>query len=1269
MAVIYRVLVLVLPVPILCGGTEYYVRPSEPSSASCPAHPCLTLSQYVNDSDHFFQSNTLFRFLPGTHLIKRSVTLTNVHNVSLLALERDRIPQVVTYIACSCPQQHCDPCTGLAFQNASHITIDSITIILHLHQQSKQGSLSVVGLSFTKTVHLKIQQMYGWMTRNGRVFIGLERSNDIELHSLTIGNGGLSATQSDRVSITNVTINNSTASGIDLQLTIKFVLNNIVIMYSKGTAINIFGASSTIISNTIIHFSGGAGIDITTSSNTRMINVSVFSSRGRGISMLNGRKYLINNTTVMNSQSHNMFLRKTTNTVINNSVTMYSTIDNGIEIYRAMYIKITNTVIANSAQHGIRVIMSHAISLISVMVKEWRDTGIRVYESLGVYLQNTSLVLNGTNTFDSQVIQSGIFVSKCSNITITASVFANLPSLWITNDINRQPAVLVLYNSNNSYVINCSFERNGITALKVVSSQLTVNGFLNFTSNRAYRGAAMVFIQGSKLVLFQGSHVICENNYADTTGGAIYTTSGVYGSSRYPYDRVTVYSDCFLEVKGDYFQNQLIFENNFAGQGGDILYGGSLGSACNEHDQSRCDSCLFKFQDISSMKNATLSKIASDPSRVCLCTNGRPDCLRVSSAAPNNGHGLYPGQTMIVSAVVVGQNFGTVAGSVFAQLLKSPSKTNTPQLGPGQDTQSVEQYNCNTLHYTIFSQVEEVVLMLTAVNMKATYSVTKKSVSEATKSYISFQNNKGPFPQDLLEFPVYVNISLLPCPPGFTLADKQQTKCDCVKQLNDLPGTVCDIHENTIHRSGLVWVGPLRTNSSYTDNDTVIEIVEVASARYCPLDYCKLDLVRVSLHQPDSQCNYGHSGTVCGGCHPGLSLALGSAQCLKCSNKYLALLIPLTLAGFVLVFFIKTLDVTISQGLINGLVFYANILKPNEHFFLPQTNINPLTLFIAWLNLDLGIETCFVDGLTAYWKTWLQFVFPFYIWAIAGLIIISARHSTRLARVMGNNSVPVLATLFLLSYAKLLRTIITIMSYTVVDIPHGQKTVWSADGNIDYLGPEHAPLFVAGIATLLFLWLPYTLLLLLGQWLRKINHHYVTHALMKMKPFLDAHYGPLKDSHHYWFGFLLFVRVIILLISAVVPANNFSVFTLSMAIATGVLISYTSIRSAVYHNNIVSIFEISLFINLGLLALAKFYTSSAGGDQTAATYTLIGVAFIQFLGLVSFKIYHGFKPRFSCYHSHKDDEEAEGVWRYDTPLDMWGVPQKTTPYKNAATAL
>ena len=187
----------------------------------------------------------------------------------------------------------------------------------------------------------------------------------------------------------------------------------------------------------------------------------------------------------------------------------------------------------------------------------------------------------------------------------------------------------------------------------------------------------------------------------------------------------------------------------------------------------------------------------------------------------------------------------------------------------------------------------------------------------------------------------------------------------------------------------------------------------------------------MTFANPDSQCNYNHSGILCGACQPGLSLALGSERCLPCTNKYLALLIPFTLAGPVLVGFIKLLDLTVSQGTFNGLIFYANVIQANYYIFLPSKSTNILSIFIAWLNLDLSVETCFVEGLDAYYKTWLQFVFPFYIWSIAGLIIILSKYSRRVAKVMGNNSVPVLATLFLLSYAKLFRIIITALSYII----------------------------------------------------------------------------------------------------------------------------------------------------------------------------------------------------------------------------------------------
>jgi len=64
--------------------------------------------------------------------------------------------------------------------------------------------------------------------------------------------------------------------------------------------------------------------------------------------------------------------------------------------------------------------------------------------------------------------------------------------------------------------------------------------------------------------------------------------------------------------------------------------------------------------------------------------------------------------------------------------------------------------------------------------------------------------------------------------------------------------------------------------------------------------------------------------------------------------------------------------------------------------------------------------------------------------------------------------------LFLLSYAKLLRTIITSLSFTFLEYPNWSRVaLWTSNGNIQYFSSEHTPLFLVAVAVLLLLWLPY----------------------------------------------------------------------------------------------------------------------------------------------------------------------------------------------------
>ena len=424
-----------------------------------------------------------------------------------------------------------------------------------------------------------------------------------------------------------------------------------------------------------------------------------------------------------------------------------------------------------------------------------------------------------------------------------------------------------------------------------------------------------------------------------------------------------------------------------------------------------------------------------------------------------------------------------------------------------------------------------------------------------------------------------------------------------------MPTVECNIHDQTITRAGSVWV-------RIDDNETF------ATSQYCPFNYCKNESIQLTLKDnnstgPDTQCNYKHSGILCGGCQPGLSLTLGSEQCLHCSNSYISLILPFAFSGLLLVLFIKVLDFTVCQGAINGLIFYANIISANKHLYYNQSDINPITLFISWFNLDLGIETCFYDGLTAYARTWLQFIFPIYLWCIAGTIIFLANHSKVVTSISGNNGVPVLATLFLLSYAKLFNNIISVISYTTLYITQGQRLVWTVDGNVDYLGPEYTPLFVAAIAFLLLFWLPYTLILLLGKYLHKINSRCITRYLLKLKPFLDANYAPFHDRHQYWFGVILVVKAIILLSSATIPSNGAHIVVFSVAISSAMLTFWGHV---VFRNPRTTLFHTLFFLNLCVLNITKLFIFNSITEITIISYTLIGIVLVQFLGLCLVKL-------------------------------------------------
>ena len=150
------------------------------------------------------------------------------------------------------------------------------------------------------------------------------------------------------------------------------------------------------------------------------------------------------------------------------------------------------------------------------------------------------------------------------------------------------------------------------------------------------------------------------------------------------------------------------------------------------------------------------------------------------------------------------------------------------------------------------------------------------------------------------------------------------------------------------------------------------------------------------------------------------------------------------LAGIVLVVLLYLLNLTVTTGTINGIIFYANIISINDSVFLMNNNVfNLLRVFISFANLDLGIETCFYNGMDGYTKMFLQLFFPFFLIVIAASIIVVSRYSSRILRWTYSMSLPVLATLFLLSYTSVLRAVLTVLY-------HNSTTKWSSTVNVVY---------------------------------------------------------------------------------------------------------------------------------------------------------------------------------------------------------------------------
>uniref|UniRef100_A0A1X7TP80 Uncharacterized protein n=1 Tax=Amphimedon queenslandica TaxID=400682 RepID=A0A1X7TP80_AMPQE len=295
---------------------------------------------------------------------------------------------------------------------------------------------------------------------------------------------------------------------------------------------------------------------------------------------------------------------------------------------------------------------------------------------------------------------------------------------------------------------------------------------------------------------------------------------------------------------------------------------------------------------INCSNNPTLQKfqkplslyVTSEALGVCLCSE---DKLTINYHVRNVSHELYPGQFITLPLITVG-----VCGGISPAVLVTNSE--------GGIILSLETINQETKKQC----------------KNFTYQIRQRWPNRNIGKIKLGIEKKLDLPDNSS---LIVDVTLLPCPHGLALSNGL---CECNNVISS-DGTVkCDINQmpRPISKSSNSW---LYYNTHY---DCTVGYVN------CPFDYCRStsSTISFSLDDPDIQCANNRSGILCGACQQGLSLMLGSNKCGHCSNKYISLILPFIVAGIIFVAFLLVSNMTVSVGSINGLLFYANVMKLNE---------------------------------------------------------------------------------------------------------------------------------------------------------------------------------------------------------------------------------------------------------------------------------------------------------------------------------------------------
>ena len=818
-----------------------------------------------------------------------------------------------------------------------------------------------------------------------------------------------------------------------------------------------------------------------------------------------------------------------------------------------------------------------------------------------ILLSNSECSISGHVEFESNVAfhNGGAISATHSSLFVKNNEF----NLYNKSEYSNNDSSSASYSMNIVLFFNNSARGFG-GAVELHESNMTLTGSVIFMANKAENGGGMSIFYNSDstkchphFIIFQEPlNILFHSNTAKRLGGAMAIEDTNSGCRQWdPY-----YFNYFFTVNGFIRFIKLNFTGNRASEGNNI-YGGGI-QYCEVVITNQRQRGYKVLQNLTKVSTEVQNEYANhNLCEIRLCNHSISSNIRVQR-----------GQVFNISLTAFGEFDLPINQSVAFIIYYYDQETTSEVVS--QPYNYLNEKGCRNLGFSI--------------------------LSKRHTEYISFRLPQCFYKPSSLTVPIHLD----DCPPGFQLT---VNSCKCHEMF-----IIITTHEDLCNSStGLIkcpqhdWMKPiLFENKTYEG---------FMWSPNCPAHLCHNDRdnwLNFSSDNVDFLCIKNRTAMLCGSCVQNYSLKLTSLKCSKCdSNNYLSLLLVFALAGVALIVSLLLLHMTVADGTINGLIFYANIINIIKDIIFSQDKLppNPLTVFLSWLNLDFGIPICFYIGLNFYSYTWLQFVFPFYLWFLVGLIILACKYSSRAMKLFGSNPVAVLATVVLMSYNKLLHTSQQILSYVTVYYSNGtQQKRWKIDPNLLYFQGKHIPLAMFGIFIVTVFLFPYTVFLSFDHYLQKYSNKRGLKWLAKINPILDAYYAPFYKNTRYWVGFLIFIRTFLSITHAALKNTEHITFLgVVSSVLTGVaLIPW--MQQIVYQKKCANILEGSFILNIIILitmSLATYNTKEDSKNQSLKFYTSIGIAFIEFLAILTFHAWHRLNIKWLLMKDFKNclNEKAE----------------------------